>query len=228
MRIYVVSGFLGLPSDWKALSFGPELEHREIIPQPSLQAWAEHFNESIKRDGAEKRLLMGYSMGGRLAMHALLAESSLWSGAVIVSAHPGLTEHHDRVNRHMQDIKWAERFENDPWREVIHDWNQQAVFDGAPAFSRFEQDYSRSNLAKIMRHFSLGLQENLRLQLHSLTLPILYVAGQKDLRYSVLAKECAENHTKAQLWIAPEAGHRVPWQQSVAFQQQVIKFINEV
>jgi 2-succinyl-6-hydroxy-2,4-cyclohexadiene-1-carboxylate synthase len=228
MRIYALSGFLGLPSDWNGMSFEKQLEHREIIPKPSLREWAEHFNQNIKNDGAEKRVLIGYSMGGRLAMHALIDEPSLWHAAVIVSSHPGLIDHKERLARQIQDIKWAERFEKEPWQNVMREWNAQEVFAGSSGFERFEHDYSRHSLSKILQHFSLGRQENLRSKLHHLSVPVLYVSGQKDLRYCALANECAQNNSNAKLWIAPEAGHRVPWQQSIAFQQQVTNFMKEV
>ena len=45
------------------------------------------------------RALLGYSMGGRLALHALLDEPHPWQAAVIVSADPGSENEADRISR---------------------------------------------------------------------------------------------------------------------------------
>ena len=76
-------------------------------------------------------MLLGYSLGGRLALHALLHAPELWAGALVVGADTGLADPKEREARVRWDAAWAERFLNEPWEDVLRDWDAQAVFGGA-------------------------------------------------------------------------------------------------
>ena len=69
-------------------------------------------------------VLVGYSMGGRLALQALI-DGAPFDRAVIISA--GLNLEENRDERRARDEAWARRFESDPWDEVIRDWNAQSA-----------------------------------------------------------------------------------------------------
>src|SRR5205807_1859552 len=64
----------------------------------------------------------------RISLHALIGNPNLWSGAIIVSSHPGLTEPQERKQRLESDRTWANRFLHDEWESVIQAWNSQSVF----------------------------------------------------------------------------------------------------
>src|SRR6476661_7376674 len=98
--IHALHGFLGLPRDWDLFESAVQ-DHRgrpvrlvkhnlweelAALDDKSLRSWAREFNSNIEG----KNILVGYSMGGRLAMHALIDDHTKWSGAVFISAHPGL------------------------------------------------------------------------------------------------------------------------------------------
>src|ERR1041385_616117 len=92
--ITVFNGFLGVDRDWD-------------------------FIRDIETD---ERVLVGYSMGGRLALQALI-EGAAFDRAVIVSA--GLNLEEGREERRERDEAWAMRFESDEWENVMRDWNAQ-------------------------------------------------------------------------------------------------------
>lgn len=232
--VYALHGFLGLPTDWHTLSqnkfnvIAPNLTTRHK-PGKTLWEFAKDFNESVSRNNSSSHVLLGYSMGGRLAMHALLQNPSLWDAAIIVSADPGLLPEAERPSRLQHDEHWAMRFESDPWELLMRDWNSQPIFrkDKTP-FLRNENDYSRQILADILRNWSQCHQKNLLPMLAKLTIPVLYVAGELDCKYTQIAKICAAAHSSSQLWIAPEASHRVPWQQPELFQQKSSQFLKGI
>lgn len=227
-KVYALQGFLGLPSDWDRLGegVGASFEALEPFalahPREGLRRWGRALNDWIAKQPAQKRILLGYSQGGRLAMHALLDAPELWSCAIFVSAHTGLQTSEERAARLQRDKKWAERFLQDPWDVLIGDWDRQVVFqEQMPVFCRQEGDYDRSLLAHALEGWSVGGQEDLREPLSKLLCPLLWVAGERDVHYVKLAKQMAAIHPHSSCWIAPESGHRVPWECPQLFLQQV-------
>lgn len=218
-KIYALHGFLGFPSDWELLGqdLNKPFEAVDLLslshPRNGLQHWGHALNCRVAKQPIQKRILLGYSQGGRLAMHALIDAPELWAGAIIVSANTGLKSPEERTPRLQVDIQWAKKFLNDPWEGLIHDWNSQAVFQGKkPSFDRKEGDFVRADLAYAIEGWSVGKQGDLQEPLSKLPFPILWIAGEKDLKYVGLAKQMAAVHPHSSCWIAPEAGHRVPWE----------------
>ena len=117
--IYALHGFLGKPSDWDFLDLqnihAPNLHQ---APQAKdFWNWAEDFNREVAAQD-DAPILLAYSMGGRLALHALLQGPKLWKAAIIVSAHTGLQSEQERTARLQSDAKLAEDFLHQPWAEV--------------------------------------------------------------------------------------------------------------
>lgn len=223
--VYALHGFLGLPTDWKSTLPGVNPVDVVQVGHPTetgLWEWAECFND-LAAKGSHRRVLIGYSLGGRLALHALLHNPALWSAAILISAHPGLKSAEECSDRVQKDRSWAERFEKESWGSLMQAWNAQELFAGHK-FEREESHFSRHVLAETLRCWSLGKQENLINRLQGLELPILWIAGENDVRYSALAHSLSLNHPQSQIWVAPDVGHRVPWT-SKSFQQIVSNFI---
>ena len=223
LEIHALHGFLGRPQDWDQIL--PDFQaidlFNDICP---FWEWAEKFNASVKTPG----ILLGYSLGGRLAMHALLNRPELWTGAILVSCHPGLQSPEEKKLRLQHEYRWAERFQSDPWDLLLQDWNQQSVFIGDQPKKREEQDFSRIALSKALQEWSLGQQEDLRERLGQLDLPIFWIAGEQDEKYATLTKEAHLKHPISKKWIAPNASHRVPWQQPNQFKFQILDFLRSL
>ena len=66
------------------------------------------LNREAESASAGKRALAGYSMGGRLALHALL-EGGAWDAAILIAPHPGLETGEERAARREADALWASR-----------------------------------------------------------------------------------------------------------------------
>ncbi len=190
MVIRTLSGFLGVPSDW------------DFLPWP-------HSPDSGD-------VLLGYSMGGRLALQLL--EKQCFTKAVIVSA--GLNAPDD--NRRKRDEEWARRFESEDWPSLMAAWNAQPVF-GGHALARNEADYDRRELARQLRDWSPAVLPPPNLE--RIDTPILWIAGERDAKYVDIARRAVERLPNAELWICPGAGHRVPWEQPEAFVERLRGFL---
>lgn len=205
MTLFALSGFLGHQSDWDGI---PAALEPETLSKHSFDEWAKQYND-YARSFPAPRTLMAYSLGGRKALHALLAEPELWASAILISTHPGLSSENERVQRQLQDEIWSQRFLNDDWTELLNDWNHQEVLKSSPPLVRLENQYSRASLAQDLRVFSLGCQGDLRSAISQLKTPILWIAGEKDPKFSKIAIEMKSIHNLSSEWILKEFGHRI-------------------
>jgi len=195
--IRTLSGFLGLESDW------------DFLPWPHVERRPPSAAESSD-------VLLGYSMGGRLALRLL--EDTHVQKAIIVSA--GLNAPDDE--RRKRDEAWARRFESDDWSSLMRDWNAQPVF-GGHVLDRREADYDRAELARQLREYSPAVLPPPALE--RIETPILWIAGERDAKYVDVARRAVARLPHAELWICPDAGHRVPWEQPDSFVSRLRAFI---
>jgi len=194
MVITALHGFLGAPSDWNFLR-----DAGFAIDTPPLDA--------IPPRGD---ILLGYSLGGRLALHALLAGAH-YERAIFISTGFGIEDESARAARRASDEAWAHRFESDDWDTVIRDWNAQPVLAG-PALPRTRDDYD----PRALREWSSAVLPPVASRLHELTIPTLWIAGARDTKYVAEAHRAASLAPNARVAIVENAGHRVPWAQPEA------------
>lgn len=231
--IVALHGFLGLPSDWSRLPFTTDFvpinlwdDLRALTPKDdddAFTAWAENFLDSI-RVMKEKPVLLGYSLGGRLALHALLRAPEVFAAGIIVSAHPGLQDSQARQERRAHDERWSQRFLDDPWEQVLRDWNAQRTLMSPPPelaraaipLSRKEEDFDRVLLARALRSWSLARQADLRSEIRKCPIPLTFLSGSLDAKFSELNAGLKLTDTQRQI-VIPNAGHRVPWDRPSAF-----------
>jgi 2-succinyl-6-hydroxy-2,4-cyclohexadiene-1-carboxylate synthase len=203
--VIALPGFLGKPEEWTAL-----IPHARtpVLPLSPFWEWADQLNVWAKSLPAP-RLLAGYSLGGRLALHALLRAPSLWNRALILSAHTGLIRADLKKKRLQEDRHWAKRFREEPWDQVLTDWNQRGALQSSRAIERRESEYSREELARTLETWSLGAQENLRPALEKLDVPILWMVGEYDTTFCTHAKNLKLRHPHSRIATVPGSGHRL-------------------
>ncbi len=231
-------------SENRATDFVSDSGQVTALSAETLRSWAQVFCDrwraGLKKHGADelaKPVLMGYSMGGRLAMHALVTDPQLWSAAVIVSGHPGLVSDDLKLQRQLSDTKWAERILHDDWAALIKSWDDQEVFrvkDPLPDaihLRRAEEDFDRKKVAASLCGWSLAGQTNLRPLLADLDLPVLWVTGADDKRYHSVVSDLMMDLVDSPFheWAeVPRAGHRVPWDSPSGFSSVVREFLSRL
>lgn len=192
--IVALHGFLGSPSDWDLLrEAGFDIDARELGDIPPA-------GDTI----------LGYSMGGRLTLNALIG-GARYERAVIVSAGLGIESEADRAARREGDEKWARRFADDDWESVMRDWNAQPLFGGHLRVRPGSEADRRRAVAEL-RDYSPGVLPPLAPRLHEIAIPVLWIAGERDTKYAAVAKQAVSLLQEAELWICPDAAHRVPWE----------------
>jgi len=208
MVMICLHGFLGRGADWDFLrDAGFDIRAPSLFAGDSLDA--------IRPEAGD--VLLGYSMGARLALH--LMQTHRVAKAVLISAGIASPE----PGRQELDETWARRFESEPWESVVEAWNAQAVFGGRKnPLTRSESDYDRKKLAASLQEWSPAV---MHMNLRDITTPTLWVAGEHDSKYRDAATRASQRLPNAELWICPDAGHRVPWEQPARFIDRLREFV---
>jgi 2-succinyl-6-hydroxy-2,4-cyclohexadiene-1-carboxylate synthase len=240
LECWCLHGAVGTAADWRgvakrlaAAAIGSRAvdlwRFLECAPMPLPEFGralnAEAGGEVFRGSG---RALLGYSMGGRMALHAVLADHPPWQAAVLVSAHPGLESAAERSARAGSDAGWAARAFGGDWPQFLAEWNAQpilghtAIRDEAAARHLVTR---RREVARSFVDWSLGSQLPLWDRLGEITIPVLWIAGERDGKFLALAERAARLSPKAHLAVAPAAGHRVPWDNEPWFADTVARFL---
>lgn len=238
MTLFAFHGFLGSAGDWNFLPAAlPSVDAVVPVDLPGslpvapMKDWAAAFNISLRamKDPLGSNLLIGYSLGGRLALHLLLDDPALWKGAVIVSAHPGLDNAEERKKRAGADELWAKRIEEQPWKKWIGDWNAQPVFRNDLPMGTAPLTRKRcGEMAEMLRCWSLGRQTDLAEGLQSIDIPILWVVGEKDDTFVKQAQRLRFSNPSSGVAVIEGAGHRVPWGAQRAFLESITQFMSHL
>lgn len=202
-NFYLIPGFLGEDHDFGTLI--PINPYKISHPLDGMDTFAKAFISTVL---TQNNVLIGYSMGGRLALHCLEKAPNLFEAVIFISTHPGLTSVSEKKQRLLSDKKWAQCFMYDPWDLLMKKWNQQAVFQQT-FHERSEKNHIRKNLHDALIGFSLGYQKDFRHLLSSVETKIYWLVGEKDQKFSELSKTLAFKHRSSQIVNVKEAGHRL-------------------
>ncbi len=238
-HLICLHGFLGLASDWSKLApLAPEswsVQTENLWSQlGDFDTWARDFTERVGALSGTK-ILLGYSLGGRLALHALKLRPDLFEGAILVSTNPGLKSAAEREARLAADQLWADKFRRTEWSALMSEWNSQNVFtqpqnlaSDAIVLARDESDFDRELLAESLELWSLGFQQDLEAALKELELPLLFITGQADAKFTALASALLQSPAwgDREHHVIDGAGHRVPWDAPQDFRSLVAKFLS--
>lgn len=161
----------------------------------------------------ERSTLVGYSMGGRVALQLALASPARVERLVLVSATAGLQE--GRAERRAADEALAVRIEAGTIEEFAEFWMDQPIFEGTPPAARrlWREDILRSDTATIaaqLRRFGQGAMEPVWDRLGELTMPVDVVVGERDEKYVVVGERLRAALPEGRLWRLRGAGHGLP------------------
>ena len=237
MKLHCIHGNLQTKRVWGPLVDGFEsisaevsIDCEDLFEEEALgfKEWTEGFCQRVERDSlGEKTFLLGYSLGGRLAMHACLAKPDLWSGVIVVSADPGSGGPDEKKLQLEKDKQWAERFRSEPMKSLLAEWEDLPVFCSIPnPVPRNPEELDAEKIARLFEVFSKGCQRDLLPELTKLQVPpILYLSGEKDSKYGELGEKLTASCSVVRHQIIPNAGHRVPWENSDSFVEEILGFM---
>ncbi len=225
--IYNLHGNIGSTADWDGFP-GEAVDLWEYSKLPFWE-WAFEFCREVREKESDSgNYLVGYSLGGRLALHALIAEPDLWDGAVIIGAHPGLCCVEDRMARRMSDAVWAGWAGHWEWDTFLEKWNAQGVLAGGkPSLAQKSLESRREAVAQGFENWSLGAQEDLRERLRSVSTKVLWVTGEADVKFTSIGQEMATSLPNCEHVVVEDCGHRVIFEQPEVLSKLVAEFSGE-
>lgn len=177
--------------------------------------------------------LLGYSMGGRLALYLAAGFPARFRGLMLESASPGLAGESEREDRRRQDASLASRIEQggiarfvDYW-ESLPFWESQRKLSTEILTRQREQRLGNeaSGLANSLRGMGSGAQPNLWSRLEQVSLPALLLAGEQDSKFVAINQLMARRMPRAELQLIPQAGHNIHLEQPLIFQERVKLFL---
>jgi 2-succinyl-6-hydroxy-2,4-cyclohexadiene-1-carboxylate synthase len=160
----------------------------------------------------EPHVLAGYSMGGRIALHAALARPRLVQRLVLLGASPGLATEAERVQRRAADEALADRIEAIGVEAFAEEWAALPLWEGQPERVRAAANADRlrnsaGGLAAALRGLGTGALPSLWDRLGELTMPVTLVAGERDAKFRAIAERMAERLPSADVVVIAGAGH---------------------
>lgn len=224
---------MGHPSDWdevRAALSEFDTAAVEVQPASDWQTAVGHLVESIPTGS----ILVGYSMGARLALGVAMEAPESCKGLIFVSGDPGLESEQDREQRWLSDQKIADRIEAGSLSPFLNDWYQASVFAGLADEIRLSEiarklALSSSDWSSILRTNSVSKQPNYWPRLKKLAIPTLVVAGERDEKYrNVVTRFDQETAENVESRIVPNCGHIVHREQPEALIKIVRQFAMSV
>ncbi len=222
---------MGHPSDWDDVRAAlPEYETSAVAIRPASD-WPSSLKQ-LSENATADSILVGYSMGARLALGLVMENSQRYKGLVFISGNPGLESDKEREQRAEFDEQIATRIEAGDLRAFLEQWYQSRVFASLPSEIRrveIERKLTRSasEWPAILRANSVSGQSNYWPRLNELAIPTLVIAGESDEKYRDIAvrfsNEASQLTVKAK--VLSDCGHMVHRECAVELAQLIREFV---
>lgn len=226
-RIVLVHGFAQTQACWGEAGAALAADHEVVrVDAPGHGGSAEVRADLVTTagllaDAGGTATYLGYSMGGRMVLHAALARPEAVRALVLVGATAGIDDPIEREARQVADDALAVAIETDGVEAFLDRWLALPLFAGLDERTSFRAERSTNTaagLASSLRLAGTGAQEPLWDRLAAIAAPTLVVAGEQDEKFTTLGRRLVEgigpNATFADI---PGAGHSAHLEQPERF-----------
>jgi 2-succinyl-6-hydroxy-2,4-cyclohexadiene-1-carboxylate synthase len=215
----LLHGFWGQPRDWNdvinKLSLGQEVLAPDLYkpgplsPNHELSEWTQNFLSWLDHHaGRDPVRLVGYSMGARLALNAVIAHPERFKRVLLLSA-AALLPLAALEARAEWEAMWREKFLTQPWSELEAAWQDQGVFVGSPPHPRRRCEELRESLGLSIGHWSVRRHPFEWEHVRRLKPSVEWAFGALDQKYLEIAKTLQELPVQGQITLIPNARHRL-------------------
>lgn len=179
--------------------------------------------------------LVGYSMGGRVALRLGCTASQRLRSLTLIGATAGIADREQRRRRAQNDAARAERILAD-LEAFVDEWMSDPLFAGQAALGDVHLRAARAQrlasnpqgLARSLMAGGTGAMEPLHERLADCDTPTLLVVGAHDSKFCLLAEQLAAALPRAALAHIDGAGHAAHIEQPDATAAAISQFIASV
>lgn len=173
--IHVFHGFLGSPDDFSFLK-------REDVILHDL------YEMNTFPQVSEDDVLIGYSMGARVAMEIAYKNQFKIKKLVIINSHPGLETEEEKVSRRSFELSVLEKLKSMTKNDFLVYWNALPLFAHDKPLENVTEDRFQKS-ANLFDKFALSRQENFLPAIAENKDKVLWIVGLQDEKYLEIASE---------------------------------------
>jgi 2-succinyl-6-hydroxy-2,4-cyclohexadiene-1-carboxylate synthase len=229
--VLFVPGFMQRGDAWRATAERIGTRYRSTRLDHRSATFSGRVDEILERaDGGTA--LVGYSMGGRLALHAALRRPRALAALVLVGASAGIEDDALRAERRDADERLAGWMEGRSIEAIVEAWERLPVFatqspELREALRPGRLSHDPVELAALLRTAGQGALPPLWDRLGEIACPTLLVAGESDGVYVEAAYRMAGLLPRGTARIVPGAGHAPQLEAPDAFASALSEFLGE-
>ncbi len=249
--LMLLHGFTGCADSWSELqpALAPQFElimpdllghgWSDAPPDPSryrMEACIDDLAAILTVMGVPKTHLLGYSMGGRIALAAACRHPERFASVILESASPGLATEAEREARIASDNELADFIECEGVQRFVARWERMPLFASQSrlppaARSRLRKERLANHakgLANSLRGIGAGVQPSMWERMAALSIPSLIIAGELDSKFVDIATRMASIIAGSRLELVADSGHAVHLEQPEQFLRLVFDFTGAV
>lgn len=168
----------------------------------------------------EKVNLLGYSMGGRLALGFAIAQPEQVASLVLESTTAGIVDATERAARRTADAQKAQHVRQD-FQSFVNHWEKLPLFASQQQLSSQQQQQMRTqrleqipeNVANSLIGMGTGTQPNFWPNLAQLSIKTTLIVGERDLKFNQIADKMVQVLPNATKVVIAGAGHNTHFEQ---------------
>jgi 2-succinyl-6-hydroxy-2,4-cyclohexadiene-1-carboxylate synthase len=220
--LVLLHGFTHTGASWDRVAAALGERYRPLAPDlrghgsatTTTPVTLEAVIDDVDRLGPASFALAGYSMGGRLALHAALALPERVTRLSLIGASPGIAEPTARAARRAADERLAGELQRSSIEAFARRWARTPVLAGLSpeVAAAVHADRLRSapdGLARALRGLGTGALPSVWDRLGELAIPVRLLVGERDQKFRQIAASMAAQIGDAEVIVVPGAGHAV-------------------
>ncbi|MCZ2260707.1 2-succinyl-6-hydroxy-2,4-cyclohexadiene-1-carboxylate synthase [Sporosarcina sp. G11-34] len=249
--IVFLHGFTGSTATWLGLVDMLEGEYKTVtvdltghgkttVPnEPSRYSMAEQITDLealFDKLQLTSFTLVGYSMGGRIALAYTYRYPTRVTSLILESSSPGIKDESERLERQIADNKLSDRIRREGIPLFVEFWENIALFNSQKRLSAEVQSAVReerlsqnvTGLANSLIGIGTGTQPSYWDKLQTINIPILLITGEIDTKFVNIAQEMMKYLPLAKHRTIKDTGHAIHVEKPTLFATMVKEHVTQV